>query len=122
MARHDEIEIVALTAYDKEAKKHAVIAYGLLLLGFFTGIAWIAGGIWALVKKDDARNSYFEDHYNNIVYTFWWGLGISIIGSLLIFIMVGYFVLVAGLVWTVYRVIKGLARITSDKTYVDYYL
>jgi uncharacterized membrane protein len=36
-----------------------------------------------MVKKGEARGTIFEDHYSNIVKTFWWGLGLSIIGFIL---------------------------------------
>jgi len=49
---------------DEAAKTHALIAYGLMVIGLFTGIFWIIGAIWAMVKKEDAIGTCFEDHYS----------------------------------------------------------
>jgi len=106
-----------LSARDDAAKTNALIAYGLMGVGLFTGIFWIIGMIWAMVKKDDAVGTLFEDHYSNIINIFWWGLGLSIIGFILIFFVVGYFVLLAVWFWSIYKLIKGFAKITSNKAY-----
>ncbi|VVH65758.1 Probable transmembrane protein [uncultured Gammaproteobacteria bacterium] len=107
----------SLTPQDNTAKINALIAYGCMAVGLFTGLFWIIGAVWAMVKKGEARGTIFEDHYSNIVKTFWWGLGLSIIGFILVFIAVGYFLLIGVWIWSIYRIIKGLAKITSDKAY-----
>jgi uncharacterized membrane protein len=107
----------SLSSLDDAAKTNALIAYGLMVLGLFTGLFWIIGAVWAMVKKAEAQGTIFEDHYSNIVKTFWWGLGLSIIGFILAFIVVGYFLLLGVWIWSIYRVIKGLAKITSNKAY-----
>ncbi|MCP3672167.1 MAG: hypothetical protein GY814_17405 [Gammaproteobacteria bacterium] len=106
-----------LSSRDDAAKTNALIAYGLMVLGLFTGIFWIIGAIWAMIKKEDAQGTIFEDHYSNVIKTFWWGLGLSIIGFVLIFIAIGYLILLAVWIWSIYKIIKGLARITSNKAY-----
>jgi uncharacterized membrane protein len=110
-------QTVTLSAKDDIAKTNALIAYGLMVLGLFTGIFWIIGAIWAMVKKDDAAGTLFEDHYTNIVKTFWWGFGLSIIGTILFVIFIGYFILLGVWIWSVYKIIKGLANLTSNKAY-----
>jgi uncharacterized membrane protein len=102
---------------DDAAKTNALIAYGLMVVGLFTGIFWVVGAIWAMVKKGDAQGSIFEDHYSNIIKTFWWGLGLSILGFVLAIVVVGYFILLAVWVWSIFKVVKGLAKITSNKAY-----
>lgn len=113
----DNNVIIALSAKDDMAKTNAIIAYALMLVGFFTGIFWFIGAIWAMVKRSDATGSIFEDHYDNIITTFWWTLGLSIIGILSSIIVIGYFILLGVFIWGLYRVIKGLARVTSNKSF-----
>jgi len=108
---------VSLSSHDDAAKTNALISYALMILGLFTGLFWIVGAVWAMVKKDDAGGSIFEDHYSNIIKTFWWGLIFSVVGFALAFFVVGYFVLIAVWIWSIVRIIKGLARITSNKSY-----
>ncbi|WP_440053129.1 DUF4870 family protein [Pseudoalteromonas sp. T1lg65] len=107
----------ALSARDEAAKLNALIAYGLMIAGLFTGVFWIIGAVWAMVKKADAQGTVFEDHYSNIISIFWWGLGLSIVGFILLFFIIGYFILVGVWVWSIFKIIKGLAQITSNKSY-----
>ncbi len=107
----------SLSSQDDAAKTNALIAYGLLVVGLFTGLFWIIGVVWAMVKKEEAQGTIFEDHYSNIIKTFWWGLGLSIIGFILVLFVVGYFLLIGVWIWSIYRIIKGLAKITSNKAY-----
>lgn len=106
-----------MTTKDEAAKTNALIAYGLMVVGLFTGIFWIVGAIWAMIKKDEAKGTIFEDHYTNITKTFWWGLGLYIVSFVLAFVVVGYFLAVAVWIWSIFRVIKGLAKLTSNKAY-----
>ncbi|APD92359.1 hypothetical protein BM525_21105 (plasmid) [Alteromonas mediterranea] len=106
-----------LSSKDEAAKLNALIAYGLMVVGMFTGVLWIVGAVWAMVKKSDAQGTVFEDHYTNITKTFWWGLGLSILGFILAFVVVGYFLLLAVWIWSIYKIVKGLAKITSNKAY-----
>lgn len=106
-----------LSAKDDAAKMNALIAYGLMVVGMFTGIFWIVGAIWAMVKKGDAQETLFEDHYSNIIKTFWWGLGFSILGFILTLVVIGYFILLVVWVWSIYKIVKGIAQITSNKAY-----
>ena len=107
----------AMSTQDDAAKTNALIAYGLMILGVFTGIFWFVGAIWAMVKKSDAVGTRFEDHYSNIIKTFWWGLGLSIVGAMLAVVFVGYFLLLGVWIWSIFKVVKGLARLTSNQSY-----
>ncbi len=106
-----------LSEYDDSAKTHALIAYILMVIGLFTGIFWLIGAIWALVKKPDAEQSIFYDHYKNIISMFWWVLGLSIIGFIFIFVFLGYLILFGVWVWSIYKLIKGLSKLSSNKSY-----
>lgn len=100
-----------------DARNNALIAYISMTIGIFTGIFWIIGAIWAMVKKDDAKNTLYYEHYTNLISTFWWGLLWTVIGTITWVFIIGGFILFAAWIWTIYRVIKGLALITSNKPY-----
>lgn len=110
-------EVVLETQRIENAKTNALISYILMAIGIFTGIFWFIGAIWAMVKKEDAINTPYYDHYTNIVKTFWWGLLWTIIGIVTWMFFVGAFIVLITWIWSIYRIIKGLARITSDKSY-----
>ncbi|QUX90682.1 hypothetical protein CYL31_04370 [Marinomonas sp. A3A] len=106
-----------LTPREENAKSNVVIAYIFMLLGVFTGVFWLIGAIWAMVKADEARGTFFEDHYANIISTFWWGIFWSVIGVILAFFFIGYIVLFGVWVWSIFRMVKGIARATSNQSY-----
>ena len=106
-----------LSPLDDEAKTHALIAYGLMLVGLFTGVFWLVGGIWAMVKKSDVAGSRFEDHYSNLVSIFWWGIFWFMLGCLLSLIVIGYVMLFVLFIWLLFRLIKGLAKLTSNRAF-----
>lgn len=102
----------------EEAKTNALVAYILMAIGIFTGIFWLIGAIWAMVKKEDAKNTLYYEHYSNIISTFWWGLLWTVIGLLTWVLVIGKFIVFIAWIWSVYRIIKGLALITSNKPYI----
>ncbi len=102
---------------DDDIKTGALVAYLCLVAGCFTGLFWLIGGIWAIVKRSDAEGSRYAGHYNNIISVFWWGLGFFLIGLILLPFVIGYFILLMLLIWVIYRLIRGLALLTSDKPY-----
>ncbi|MGB0895419.1 MAG: DUF4870 family protein [Parashewanella sp.] len=106
-----------LSDYDSNAKTHALIAYVLMGLGLLTGIFWFVGFIWAMVKKADATQSIFQDHYKNICSVFVWGLIFSLIGIVTVWFFVGWFILFAVFIWTIYRLVKGVANLTSNRPF-----
>ncbi|MCU4675357.1 hypothetical protein N7931_06890 [Catenovulum sp. 2E275] len=114
---HGKDPYTGLSVRDDAAKTNALIAYGLMVAGLFTGIFWFIGAFWAMVKSSEARGTLFEDHYTNISKIFWWGLFFTIIGFITIFIVIGYFILCIVWIWSVFKIVKGLAKITSNKSY-----
>ncbi|MGR5095515.1 DUF4870 family protein [Vibrio maritimus] len=108
-----------LSEVEKSAKTHAIIAYALMLLGFVTGISFLVGGIWGIVKKSDAKDTRFADHYDNITKTFFVSIGLSILGAITAVFVVGYIIILAAAIYTLWKVISGLAKITSDKGYLQ---
>lgn len=112
---HDEI--LVLSAKDQAARTNAFIAYILMGIGLFTGIFWLIGAIWAMVKKGDANGTLFEDHYSNIIKVFWLGLLFYIIGGILAVVLVGYLIIFLVWIWSVYKIVKGFLRITSNRPY-----
>lgn len=106
-----------MTERDEQAKTQALIAYLMMVFGLFTGIFWIIGAIWAMAKARDAKGTLFEDHYTNMISIFWWGIGLSIIGIVLAAFVIGYFLLLGVWIWSIVKLFKGLAKLTSNQPY-----
>lgn len=108
----------SLSMADDAAKTSALIGYVLMLLGSLTGICWFIGFFWALFKKEEAVGTLFEDHFQNIIRVFWWTLLWGVIGVISAIFLVGYLVLFIVWIWSTYRLVKGLARLSSNKAYL----
>ena len=100
-----------------EAKSNAIVAYTLIGIGLFTAIPIFIGAIWAMIKRSSAMGTIYHSHYTNAIRTFWWGLFWWIIGGLLTIIMVGWIVIGAVWLWTLYRIINGFGKILADEAY-----
>jgi uncharacterized membrane protein len=96
-------------------KTMAIVVYILQAVGFFNGITWIVAVIIDYVKKDDAAGTWLESHYRWQIRTFWWGLLWGVIGSILLLILVGWFLLAAAGIWIIYRIVKGVLYLNDGK-------
>ena len=99
----------------KSLKTMAMVVYILQAIGFFTAITWVVAIVLDYVKKDDAAGTWLESHYRWQIRTFWWGLLWGVIGSILLLILVGWFVLVAVGIWIIYRIVKGVVYLNEGK-------
>jgi|TARA_B110000196_G_scaffold306541_1_gene305253 uncharacterized membrane protein len=109
--------ITPLSGKEREAKSNALIAYILLSLGFFIGVTFIAGGVWAYMKRKEYSDTRFYDHYDNIIKIFWVGLIGSVIGILTSAIFIGLPILIGVYIYNLVKIVKGFATLTSDKSY-----
>lgn len=109
--------IAPLSEKENEAKSNAFIAYVLLSLGFITGFTFIAGGIWAYLKRKDYSDTRFNDHYDNIIKVFWVGLVGSIVGILTSAFLIGIPILIGVYIYNIIKIVKGFSTLTSNKAY-----
>jgi len=70
----------------------------------------------SLSSIDDAAKTNALIAYILMVVGLFTGL-FWIIGFILAFVVIGYFILIGVWIWSIYRIIKGLAKITSNKAY-----
>ena len=85
----------------------AFAVYVLYIIGYFTGITALIGVIIAHVQSG-AEAGYLRTHYQFQIRTFWIGLLYLVIGSLLAFVIIGWFILLWWLIWSLIRIVKGL--------------
>jgi uncharacterized membrane protein len=99
----------------KDLKTLALAVYILQALGFFVGITWIAAVVINYVKQDDVAGTWLESHFRWQIRTFWFGLLWGVIGGVLAFVLVGFFVLAADAIWIIYRIVKGVLDLNDGK-------
>ena len=91
------------------------IVYLCQALSFFFGITAIVGVIINYINLPEVKGTWLESHFTWQIRTFWIGLGISIVGLILMMVFIGFLVLMANLVWIVYRVVKGWLLLSENK-------
>lgn len=93
----------------------AGIAYGLYALALFgLFLPAIAGIIINYLKVDESLPLYAA-HHRWMIRTFWFGLGWSILGSILTLVLAGFVVLFVVWVWWLYRMIRGFLALLDNK-------
>src|SRR3954466_15473294 len=90
---------------------------------FVFGIPSIIAVIMNYARRSDARGTFLESHFTWQIRTFWfavlWGLIVWAVSLPLMLILVGVFLLPAGLaligVWVIYRVIRGWLALREQR-------
>ena len=101
-------------------KTITTVVYALQAASFFIGLSFIAAVIVNYIKKSEVEGTWLESHFLWQIRTFWFSVLWSIIGFVLVFVLVGYLVLLADVIWVIYRIVKGWMRLSEGKEmYVD---
>ena len=106
-----------LSEQEVRDKAQILISYSLMAIGLFTGLMWLVGGLWAWFKRSDCSGGRFYSHFNNAITTMWIGIFGSILTILFIQFLVGFLIFSITLIWVLFRLIRGFAKATSDKSY-----
>ena len=96
-----------------------IIVYGLYLAALLcVGLSGIAGVILAYVKRDETRGTVWHSHFENAIQAFWVWLGLTVIGLLTVWLVIGFFIIIGAYIYFAYRTIKGLVRAVDSQAYV----
>ena len=109
---------------------HAVgLAVGALgaatIVGSFVfGWPSIIAVIINYVRRNEARGTWLESHFDWQIKTFWWAVGWSILiglsGLVLAIVLIGFAIWAVGFfalgVWAIYRIAKGWMRLRDRQT------
>jgi uncharacterized membrane protein len=96
-------------------KNMALLCYILLAASFVVGVTSIVAVVIGHLKLPDSRGTWLESHFRWQVRTFWFGLLWSVLGLITFFIIIGYFILVANVVWVIYRIARGWLALAENK-------
>ncbi len=100
---------------EQSLKNMALIGYILLAASFVVGVTAIAAVVIGHIKLSEAEGTWLHSHFRWQVRTFWFGLLWSILGLITFFLIIGYFVLVANVVWIVYRIARGWLNLAENR-------
>jgi uncharacterized membrane protein len=98
-----------------EAKKLATICYALYAISCLVGITAIAAIIINYLKRDDVAGTWVASHFEWQIKTFWYTLAGAIVGWILMFVLIGFPILLAVGVWAIYRIVKGWLALNDNK-------
>lgn len=94
----------------------AKIIYILYLVNVVVPFAGLVGVIMAYLHQQDA-DEVLKSHYRFQIRTFWIGLLYTFIGALLLFILIGYLVLLFYVVWLIVRCVKGMQALDKGEAH-----
>lgn len=93
----------------------ALVVYILYFVGYVTaGGTWIIGVIIAHVQVGSA-DPVLASHYRFQIRTFWIGVLYIIVGSILIWVLVGFLVFAWLFIWSLVRNIKGVLLLNENR-------
>lgn len=94
------------------------IIYFLYLASLVFGITSLVGLVMAYLNRADAE-TWLQSHYSYQIRTFWIGLLYSFIAFWLVFILIGYVLMLVIVVWLVIRCVKGLKALDQQEAIAD---
>jgi len=106
-------------AVSVQQKNTVLIVYILQALSFVVGVTSIAGLIINYLKRDDVKGTWLESHVRWQIKTFWYTLLGSVIGVVLMIVGIGFIILLAMVVWYIYRIIRGWLAYSEGKELPD---
>jgi len=68
-----------------------------------------------LERKDGATPDWLKTHYTYQIKTFWIGAIFMVVGGLLAVVVIGYFVLLAWVVWLIIRALKEMKALDKKE-------
>ncbi len=84
------------------------VVYILYLVSVVVWITMIVGLVIAYMSRGEARETWAESHYTYQIRTFWIGLLYGVISIVLMFVLIGFLLIIAVMIWTIVRSVKGL--------------
>lgn len=97
------------------AKTITTVVYALQAVSILIGLTFIAAIIVNYVKKGDVEGTWLASHFRWQMRTFWFSLLWTLIAVVTMLIVVGYFIMLANVVWVIYRVVRGWLALNEGK-------
>lgn len=110
----NEIQNQPLEAGPENAK----LVYLLFLASLVFGITSIIGVIMAYMNKEGTE-PWLKSHYQYQIRTFWIGILYSVVAFFFVFVVIGYFLFLAILIWVIVRCIKGMKALDQRQEITD---
>ncbi len=90
------------------------ITYMIFLGGLIIPILTIVGLIMAYINRGDAA-PWVASHYRWLIRSFWINLLLAFVGGILIFLYIGWIVLLVVFIWYIVRLVRGFSAALKKK-------
>tara|TARA_R100000656_G_scaffold25842_1_gene22823 strand:- start:441 stop:827 length:387 start_codon:yes stop_codon:yes gene_type:complete len=94
------------------------LVYLLNFASFIVGITALIGVVIAYLKRGDA-DALAASHYTFQIRTFWMSVLYVAIGTITSFLLIGFLILFAWLIWAIIRNVKGFIAIGEGRAMDD---
>ncbi len=108
-------EITIVDQREKANKTVTTLIYALYAASLVIGITGLVAIVMNYVKRGEVAGSWLESHFRWQIRTFWFSLLWAVVGAITAILVVGWFILIADLVWFIYRIVKGWLRLNDNK-------
>ena len=96
----------------------ALIVYILYLAAYVVGITAVIGVIIAHIQVGTAE-PMLASHYRFQIRTFWIGVLYLMVGFVLVWVLIGFLVLLWWFIWSLVRNIKGILALNENRPIAD---
>jgi uncharacterized membrane protein len=105
-----------VTSLNDSRRNMLYVLWGLYLAALVTGgVTLVIGIALAYIKRDDAGTGVERSHYTSAIRVFWWSVVWGVVGMVLVWVLIGWFVWAIAGVWFIYRCVLGLVRANESR-------
>jgi len=96
-------------------KKIVLSVYILQAASFLIGITYFIAVAVNYLQRGAVAGTWLESHFRWQINTFWFSLLWFVIGGATLVWAIGYFILIADVIWMIYRIVQGWANLVRDQ-------
>lgn len=89
------------------ARFYATLVYALQAASVVLGLPFFIAVLVNYWKRSDVVGTLYESHFRWQIRTFWFSVLWTIVGTLTIWLLVGYAILFLLWLWIIYRIVRG---------------
>jgi uncharacterized membrane protein len=97
----------------------ALIVYILYFAGYLTGLMTSLIGVIIAHIQVGTAEPMLASHYRFQIRTFWIGALYLVVGGILVWVLIGFLVLLWWFVWSLVRNIKGILALNENRPIAD---
>ena len=98
--------------------RNAQLIYILYFVSVLVGVTALVGVVMAYLNRNKI-GGFVETHYTWLIRTFWIGILYSLVSLVLMFVGIGFILMIGVAVWVIVRLVKGLQALGRNEPIAD---